>query len=56
MLNIRDVEPSTSIVRRNIYHLHIPLFVLDAIRLFQDHPKYVKGLQEAHIVAMLEKE
>lgn len=54
--NIRDTEPSTSYLRRNVYHLHVPLFVLDAIRLFQDHPKYVKGLQESHIVALWEKE
>ncbi|KAL9922369.1 uncharacterized protein LOC119643780 [Glossina fuscipes] len=53
---IRDIEPSTSCLRRNVYHLHIPLFVLDAIRLFQDHPKYVHGLKECHILALLEKE
>ncbi|XP_073848988.1 uncharacterized protein [Musca autumnalis] len=56
MLNIRDTEPTTSGIRWNVYHLHIPLYVLDVIRLFQDHPKYVKGLQETDIVAMLEKE
>lgn len=54
--NICDVEPTTSTLRRNEYHLNTPLFVLDVIRLFQDHPKYVTGLKESHIVALLEKE
>ncbi|KAM7344770.1 uncharacterized protein ACRADG_011360 [Cochliomyia hominivorax] len=54
--NIRDVEPTTSHIIRNVYHLHIPLFVLDVIRLFQDHPKYMDGLEETHIVAFLENE
>lgn len=54
--NIRDCEPSTSCLRRNIYHLHVPLFVFDTIRLFQDHPKFLRGLKEYHIIDMLEKE
>ncbi|KAI8123937.1 hypothetical protein CVS40_5733 [Lucilia cuprina] len=54
--NIRDVEPTTSSLKRNDYHLHTPLFVLDVIRLFQDHPKYIGGLKESHIVGLLEKE
>ncbi|XP_011199997.1 uncharacterized protein LOC105223834 [Bactrocera dorsalis] len=54
--NIRDCEPSTSCLRRNIYHLHVPLFVFDTIRLFQDHPKFLRGLKECHIIDMLEKE
>lgn len=53
--NISEIEPS-SYIRRNIYHLNVPLFVLDVIRLFQDHPKYNKGLKENHIAAILEKE
>ncbi|XP_013113142.2 uncharacterized protein LOC106091217 [Stomoxys calcitrans] len=56
MRNIRDIEPSTCGLRQNVYHLHLPLFVLDAIRLFQDHPQYVRGLKEADIVNMLKKE
>lgn len=56
MLNICDTASTTSGLRWNAYHLHIPLYVLDVIRLFQDHPKYAKGIQEEHIVAMLEKE
>ncbi|XP_075166903.1 uncharacterized protein LOC142239020 [Haematobia irritans] len=56
MNNIRDIEPSTAGLRTNVYHLHLPLYILDVIRLFQDHPKYAKGLQEADIVAMLAKE
>lgn len=54
--NIRDIEPTTSSLRRNDYHLYTPLFVLDVIRLFQDHPKYVRGLKEIDIVTLLEKE
>ena len=54
--SIRDIEPSTSYLRRNVYHIHVPLFVMDVVRLFQDHPKYCRGLKEKHIVDMLEKE
>lgn len=54
--NIKDTEPSTSCLRLNVYHLHVPLFVLDCVRLFQDHPKYIRGLQESHLVALMEKE
>ena len=54
--NIRDTEPSTSCLRRNEYHLNTILFVLDCVRLFQDHPKYIRGLKESHIVSLFEKE
>lgn len=54
--SICDIQPSTSCLRRNVYHMNVQLFVLDVVRIFQDHPKFSKGLKESHIVEMLEKE
>ncbi|TMW50466.1 hypothetical protein DOY81_004462 [Sarcophaga bullata] len=48
--------PITMNLRRNEYHLNTILFVLDCVRLFQDHPKYIRGLKESHIVSLFEKE
>jgi len=54
---IREIEPSTSHPPGNVYHLNTSLYVLDVVRMFQDHPKYYSdGLKEADIVQMLAKE
>ncbi|XP_037951814.1 uncharacterized protein LOC119682440 [Teleopsis dalmanni] len=55
-IKITNSASSTCVIRANEYHLHIPLYVLDVIRILQDHPAYFKGLKEKHIVEMLEKE
>lgn len=53
--NISDVESSTVSLRRNVYHLNVSLFVLDTIRLLQEHPRYPAGLTEEDIVAQMNK-
>ncbi|KAH8252801.1 hypothetical protein KR032_001918 [Drosophila birchii] len=53
---IRDCEPTTLRLPFNTYHIHLPLYILDMVRIFQDHPKYSGGIQEEHILDMLEKE
>lgn len=53
---IRDCEPTTLQLPFNTYHIHLPLYILDMVRMFQDHPKYSNGIQEEHILEMLEKE
>ncbi|XP_022228895.1 uncharacterized protein LOC111078500 [Drosophila obscura] len=53
---ICDCEPSTSSLPFNTYHIHLPLYIMDMVRVFQDHPDYVDGIQETTIVEMLRKE
>ncbi|KAH8421051.1 hypothetical protein KR222_005744 [Zaprionus bogoriensis] len=53
---IIDCEPTTLMMHHNVYHIHLPLYIMDMVRIFQDHPKYVNGIKEQHIVEMLEKE
>ncbi|KAL7738575.1 hypothetical protein ACLKA6_006875 [Drosophila palustris] len=53
---ISDCEPTTLMMHPNAYHIHLPLYIMDMVRIFQDHPKYVNGIKEQHIVEMLEKE
>ncbi|EDW00752.1 uncharacterized protein LOC6560914 [Drosophila grimshawi] len=55
-LPIRDCEPTTSMMHSNAYHIHLPLYIMDMVRIFQDHPKYVNGIKENDIVEMLRKE
>ncbi|XP_055857009.1 uncharacterized protein LOC129919926 [Episyrphus balteatus] len=43
-------------VKRNIYHMNIPLFVLDVVRMFQDHPKYKNKLGHRDLVELLRQE
>ncbi|KAH8319977.1 hypothetical protein KR074_010475 [Drosophila pseudoananassae] len=53
---IQDCEPTTMRLPFNSYHIHLPLYIMDMVRVFQDHPKYCNGIQEEHILEMLEKE
>ncbi|XP_017150729.1 uncharacterized protein LOC108160949 [Drosophila miranda] len=53
---IGDCAPSTSSLPFNAYHIHLPLYIMDMVRVFQDHPSYVDGIQEATIIEMLKKE
>ncbi|XP_030387837.1 uncharacterized protein LOC115634317 [Scaptodrosophila lebanonensis] len=53
---ISDCEPTTSSLHHNTYHMHLPLYIMDVVRMFQDHPKYACGIQQQHILEMLEKE
>jgi len=53
---ISDCLPTTLMMHPNAYHIHLPLYIMDMVRIFQDHPKYVDGIEEHHIVEMLEKE
>ncbi|EDW72574.1 uncharacterized protein Dwil_GK20631 [Drosophila willistoni] len=53
---ITDCEPTTLSLNFNSYHIHMPLYIMDMVRVFQDHPKYCNGIQAEHILEMLEKE
>ncbi|ALC42232.1 CG3687 [Drosophila busckii] len=53
---ISECEPTTLTMHSNVYHIHLPLYIMDMVRIFQDHPKYVSGIKEQQIVEMLEKE
>lgn len=53
---ISDCQPTTLAMHHNAYHIHLPLYIMDMVRTFQDHPKYLNGIQEQDIVEMLQKE
>ncbi|BFG03432.1 uncharacterized protein DMAD_02690 [Drosophila madeirensis] len=53
---ISDCEPSTSSLPFNAYHIHLPLYIMDMVRVFQDHPDYADGIKESNIIEMLKKE